>query len=324
MRASALAVLAALSVAVAAAGAPGSPDQTPTITFKVVSMDGKRRVLSQHAIGPYTYSLSPDHRELAYIPQRRPGERNAPVMVADVRSPRERVLVDNGWPFYDVSWAPDGRQIALSQPTSLNSALWLTNPDGSARRKVKDGSTPLLWSPDSKLLASYRGISIFSPETGEERSLSRGYSPAWSPDTNRIAFVHNTPGYYGIAVVSLQTGAIRELTRGYNPAWSPDGSRIAFIRYVRDASHPTLWVISSRGGKPRRLVRGFIRRPEEIVWSPKGKQIAYTKIAGLFVTSADGRRTRLLARETGKITPLAWSRDGQRLLYFTRDSPPRP
>lgn len=312
MRALVLAAFVFACVAVYATSAETRTDRAPSLTFKLVNMKGERRVLSQHAISPYAYSLSPDHKELAYIPEAHIGQPLEPTMVAAVRAGGERVLAG---PFLDLAWAPDGRTIALQGSRGSEYGLFLVNPDGSNLRHVTN-TGELVWSPDSKSLASKRGISVLSLETGEERSLSRGFSPAWSPDGRRIAFVHNTPGYYGIAVVSLRTGAIRDLTRGYSPLWSPDGSRIAFIRYVRDASHPTLWVISTRGGKPRRLVRGFIRPPAPGIWSPKGRQIAYTKIAGLFVTSADGRRTRLLAAEPGRITPLAWSRDGRRILYF--------
>jgi hypothetical protein len=62
MRASALVLLAALSVAVPATGAPSRPERTAILTFKVVTLNGERRVLSRHAIDPYTYSLSPTTR----------------------------------------------------------------------------------------------------------------------------------------------------------------------------------------------------------------------------------------------------------------------
>jgi Tol biopolymer transport system component len=234
-----------------------------------------------------------------------------------VRTPRDRVLADSGWQFLGVSWAPNGRWLALHGYTT-DPGLWLVNPDGSVFRKVRAPSAPLVWSPDSRFLAGYRPISIFSLETDEERILSNGHSPQWSSDGGRIAFVHNTPfDNQVIGVASVRTGAIRNLVRGSYPVWSPDGSRIAFIRYVQDAYHLDLWVTSSRERNPRRLARGLARFAP-VLWSPNGKQIAYVRGRVLFVRKLSGRVGRNLAYEYGaEITPLAWSRDGRRILYFT-------
>jgi Tol biopolymer transport system component len=316
MRASALALLAALSVAVPATSAPSRPERTATLTFKLVTMNGQRRVLSRHAIDPYTYSLSPDHKKLAYIPQRAEGERDAPVMLADVRSPRERVLVDTGCPFLGVSWAPSGRMLAVDTSTGAycydRAGLWFVNPDGTGFRQVDEGGAPLVWSSDSRFLADSRPISVFSLETHETHVLDEGYGPAWSPNGSEIAYTHNA----GMYVASVATGEVRGLTRGWKPSWSPDGRRIAFIRYVRDANHLHMWVMSSRGGKPRRLARGLAPFAP-LVWSPKGRQLAYVKGRSLFARTLSGRGRRLLTSEDGDITPLAWSRDGGRVLYYT-------
>jgi TolB protein len=311
MRASVLAFLAALTVAVPAIAAPSRPERTTTLTFKLVSMNGERHVLSRHVIDPYVYSLSPDHKKFAYISQRAVGEKDAPLVVADVRSAAERVLLDTGWAFSGVSWAPNGRQLAvIGQTTQFDAAVWLVSPDGSINRKLPQASVGLVWSPDSRFLANSRPISVFSLETHETRDLGQGYGPSWSPDGSRIAFTHNSDFY----VVSVTTGAVRGLTRGWYPSWSPDGRQIAFIRYVRDAYHLDLWVISTRGGKPRRLAHGLARF-SPFLWSPKGQQIVYSKGWGLYVRTLSGHVGRFLAGESGDITPLAWSRDGRRVLY---------
>ena len=192
-------------------------------------MSGKRQVLSRHAIDLYTFSLSPDNKEFAYIAQPREGEANEVVRVADVRSPRERLLADNA-AFLGVSWAPNGQQLALAG-YGPNHGLWLVNPDGSGLRKVREWPGPLAWSSDSKFLAGGCPISVLSLETGEERVLAEGFDPRWSPDGTRIAFVH---ALYCvdtdvIEVFSLRTGELRDLTRGSFPVWSPGGRRIALV-----------------------------------------------------------------------------------------------
>jgi Tol biopolymer transport system component len=309
MRLAVLTLLAVVCIAVPSTGARSRPERAATLTFNVVNMKGERRALSRHAIDPYAYSLSPDHKQLAYIPQTSNGRPLKPTMVAPVRAGGERVLAD---PFLHVSWAPDGRHIALNGPRGSEHGLFFVNPDGSGFRHVAN-SGAVVWSPDSKSLVSTRPISVLSLETGQERYLSGGHSPDWSPDGTRIAFAHNS----NLNVVSVGTGTVRTLTRGTDPVWSPDGRRIAFIRFVGDAYHRTLWVISSRGGKPRLLARG-LDRFAPFIWSPKGRQIAYVRGRTLFARNLSGREGRFLAHKRGAdMRPLAWSGDGRRILYFS-------
>ena len=311
MRAAVFIVLAIVCVVVPAASADTRVERAPSLTFNVVNMKGDRRVLSRHAIDPYSYSLSPDHRQLAYVPQPENGVPLPPVMIADVRSPDERVLADNR--FGGPAWAPNGREIALLGMTSPSEAgLFFVRPDGSDLRYVARTGA-IVWSPDSRSLATTRPISVFSLETGEERPLGQGNSPTWSPDGTQIAFNHNSD----LNVAAVGTGAIRYVTRGWRPSWSPDGRRIAFIRYVGDAYHLNLWVVSSQGGKPRRLATGLAPLAP-VLWSPKGRRIAYVRGRTLFVRDLLGREGRYLVYENGAdIVPLAWSRDGLHLLYFT-------
>ena len=305
MRAWLFALLAALTVAVAAAGAPGRSARPPLLTFKVAAMNGQRHVLSRHAIDPYAYSLSPDREQLAYIPQTCNGCTQESTMVAAVRSDDEHVLAG---PFQDLDWAPNGRVIALQGSTGSEFGLFFVRADGRGLRHVAN-TQGVVWSPDSRSLAGRRPIDVYSVATGQDRHMSQGYGPAWSPDGASIAFAHNST----LEVASLGTGVVRDLTRDTRPVWSPNGRQIAFIRYVGDAYHLDLWVISSRGGKPRRLTRGLARFAP-VVWSPNGKQIAYVRGRSLFVRALSGRQ-RLVARETSDVVPLAWS--GDRILYFT-------
>jgi Tol biopolymer transport system component len=271
-------LLALVCVAAAATDARGRSARAPSLTFKEVTLDGKRHVLSRHAIDPYAYSVSPDHKQLAYIAQPVAGVRNNPVMVADVRSPRERALADTGCQFLGVSWAPNGRVLALDTSTGAycyRAGLWFVNPDGSNFRQVLERGAPLVWSPNSKFLATNRPISVFSLDTHEWFDVGQGHTPNWSPDGRQIAYTHNnlvvvTPVHPGDDACA-QSGI-----RGSSPSWSPDGRRIAFIRYVGDAYHLGLWVASCRGGKPRFLARGLTPLTP-FVWSPKGRQIAYAR-----------------------------------------------
>jgi TolB protein len=68
---------------------------------------------------------------------------------------------------------------------------------------------------------------------------AKSFSPAWSPDGKRIAFVSNREGNREIYAMNADGSNVARLTNDLgedsSPAWSPDGKQIAFV--------------SNRGGK---------------------------------------------------------------------------
>ncbi len=77
------------------------------------------------------------------------------------------------------------------------------------------------------------------------------YSPAWSPDSTRIAFRSSHDGPADIYVINIYGTSLTNLTEDpaddWAPAWSPDGTLIAFQSnrdgnweiYVMSAAPPT-------------------------------------------------------------------------------------
>ncbi len=63
------------------------------------------------------------------------------------------------------------------------------------------------------------------------------YSPAWSPDGQKIAFTTSfyspTSGFQNdLFVMNVNGTGVRRITYGigaYEPEWSPDGSKIAYV-----------------------------------------------------------------------------------------------
>jgi hypothetical protein len=110
----------------------------------------------------------------------------------------------------------------------------------------------------------------------------------------------------------------RFLAVGSSPAWSHDGSRIASTR------SSGIWVIPSRGGRPRRVAAASAGTLPFPAWSPAGKQLAYNSGNRLYVVRVDGRSTRLVAQGATctcvgccRVSPPVWSRNGRRPYYWS-------
>lgn len=87
---------------------------------------------------------------------------------------------------------------------------------------------------------------------GARPLLRDGYSPAWSPDGTRLAFVSSRSGDEEIYVARADGSGVTRLTRlpgpDLSPAWSPDGRRLVWSRNAE------IWRMSASGAGKTRLV----------------------------------------------------------------------
>ena len=281
------------------------------------------------------------------------------------------------WPWdVFVEWSPDGTEVFFSQGPELFAAT----TDGSAVRRIAqaweaaglDRSSPIVGSmipfdvapgaaqvafatcqylppgvePSDRVSEYQYELALVPARGGDARRLTAnakfdGY-PAWSPDGQRIAFLHEltTEGGFGgalelMTVAADGTDARRIVTGGdlnlHPPAWSPDSQRLAFVAntqlYVVGVNAPDVPDLRSKSLRP---LTTTISAP---AWSPDGRRLAYAKNlgsrVGLYTIAPNGSAERQLGTIVvdppmtgsrffgfGSVGSVAWSPDGSRILFI--------
>ncbi|WP_201595461.1 PD40 domain-containing protein [Psychrobacter fulvigenes] len=103
------------------------------------------------------------------------------------------------------------------------------------------------------------------------------FSPAWSPDGNRIAYsVQREKSYPTIYVQNVSGGGANVLTpfpgSNLSPSFSPDGSKILFSSSYQGSAD--IYEISASGGQPRRLIN-WPSSEVQPSYAPDGKSFVF-------------------------------------------------
>jgi Tol biopolymer transport system component len=202
-----------------------------------------------------------------------------------------------GW----IRWFPDGQSLLASGHPPNEFGIYRINVQTGESILVSDLSLgwPVIFSPDGKTIFRYRynqaakssSIMERDLETGRERELHSVNSPslyqssiALSPDGRQLAFVVGEGESQSkvLKVIPVEGGAARDLLRETPPlwrrtvAWAQDGLSLLFARSAGpDDSRAELWLISSRGGEPRKLQLAA-EDLSDLCVHPDGRHIAFT------------------------------------------------
>jgi tricorn protease len=148
------------------------------------------------------------------------------------------------------------------------------------------------------------------------------YLDAWSPDSSKIAFIHNWDVWVASADGKSSTQLTQTAERDVWPDWSPDGTMIAYGTQSSPAN-TLIRVVPAAGGEARIItdIRFRYTWPRFYVWSPDGKELTIASepegVISNFPISGGDARTVVRLEDLGidRVGWLRWSPDG-RLLAF--------
>jgi Tol biopolymer transport system component len=167
------------------------------------------------------------------------------------------------------------------------------------------------------LVPTLSGQPLRLVESGVDGNFLNLVSP-WSADGRALVYMQNGNLFY-----RRLSGSPRQLTTtgdASTASISPDGKMVAFGRKDKQEKDGGLWVVSVKGGEPKRIVEpsGDIFAACCPHWSPDGQWIAFLQAyegGALGVARADGSDTRVGIEAAWE--PLRWSPDSN-TVYFPR------
>ena len=141
--------------------------------------------------------------------------------------------------------------------------------------------------------------------------------PAWSPGGKKIAFIADLGQLFVMDADGRNLERLRwNMPLKARPAWHPDGTKILFTKFeelmVFDLETKIETQVFFNGRD-----NGF----RDAVWSPDGKQIAFTiqhdRQHDIYIINVDGGKLLRLTDNASNDAAPAWSPDGRQIAFYS-------
>ncbi|HKD50001.1 MAG TPA: S9 family peptidase [Candidatus Acidoferrum sp.] len=242
----------------------------------------------------------------------------------------------------EVTWSPDGKQIAYISST----------PDSRAAEASGDPMviSRYLYKPDAgegmTRFNDNQRLHIFVVDvaTRQTRQLTKGdtdeHSIDWSPDGKEILYLTNPePNQdeffnYDVFALKVMDGSARRITatefNEYDPRWSPDGKKILFRGTRRGLTDREttmedthVWVMNADGSDRREIGAVVDDRQSTPHWAPDGNAVYFTvqERGSNFLVRLpiSGGKPEYLVKEPGSVGSFAIAKDGS--VFYSYASP---
>jgi hypothetical protein len=229
-----------------------SPDGTYVaysdgVDIWVIGLFDALQVTNTPGFNNFQPTWSPDGQRIAFVSNR---DGNLEIYSARMDGGDLRRLTNNPGNDSDPAWSPDGTRIAFTSDRSGNTELYVMSAADGANPTpvtVSPGTeAQVSWSPDGQQLAYvlfeqnmpaaiYVAKPGFAPVQVTQNMVVM--DPVWSPDSQRLAFVGESPAGSGqheiFSVRADGTDLMQYTVHGGHAAgvsWSPDGDWIAYAK----------------------------------------------------------------------------------------------
>lgn len=245
-----------------------------------------------------------------------------------------------------VSITVEADRVAFKSDRGADVDIYTMDGDGSNVRRITDRRTQpgtlktMSLSPDGQRFVFHMetrrgnetrvGIRLVNSDGSDEKALTSGREPSWSPNGKRIAYVLQMDGNDDIYVADADGSSQTRLTSGpasdLEPSWSPDGKKIAFTS--NRGGNWEVYVMDVDGRNPKRLTTtaggSLTSWPK---WSPDGNRILFQSQQEdknqFFVMNADGSNVTQITNKSLDQREASWSPDGRRIVFASnRDGNP--
>lgn len=213
----------------------------------------------------------------------------------------------------EVAWLP-GRQAIIYTEVNPSSrgggpvSIRRVNRDGTSDREIlPDYASGAAISPDGRRIVytsnQNRDVSVANIDGTNAVRIASGFSPSWSPDSQRIAYASYVTEADGtingdIYVMNADGSSQKRITTStqldFLPEWSPDGNRIVYTSRIKSPINDDdeIYLMNSDGSNQTRLTnrKGFDGNPK---WTPDGRRIVYNAASDgvaiqIFIMNTDG------------------------------------